>query len=111
MVESSLRIPPSAYEYAAWILTGIFLILVLKLHLVPALISGFLVFELVHSLAPRLHIGLLSGYNAKALIVALISVIVATLLALLIWGISTFFESDSGSISALLKKMAEILEG
>jgi len=101
---------PTPYEYSAWVITGVVLLIVLKLHLLPAFLAGFLVYALVHSLAPLLHIGSLSGERAKVLIVAFISIVVAVLLTLLIWGISAYFRSDSGSISALFKMMAEILE-
>ena len=41
-------------EIAAWILTGIVLVAVLYLHLLPALLAGLLVYELVHVIEPRL---------------------------------------------------------
>jgi hypothetical protein len=47
---------PTRYDIAAWILTGAALVLVLELHLLPALLAGLLVYELVHILAPRLRI-------------------------------------------------------
>ncbi len=46
------RIVPSGYTYAAWILSGVGLVLVLLLQLLPALLAGMLVYELVHVLAP-----------------------------------------------------------
>lgn len=105
-----LRIPPSVHEIAAWVVMGLLLFLTLKLHLVPALIAGFLVYELVYGLAPRLHIGRLSGESAKAVVVGLISIMVILLIVLLIWGVSTYI-LDAESLATLFKKMAEILEG
>ncbi|MEN6476035.1 MAG: AI-2E family transporter [Syntrophaceae bacterium] len=87
------------------------LLLILKVHLIPAFISGFVVFELVNSLAPLLRIPRLSGNRARVLVVALISIMVVALLILLIWWIRSFFHVDSNGISALFKKMAEIIEG
>jgi hypothetical protein len=47
---------PTRVEIASWIVAGIALFLVLQLHLLPALLAGLLVFELVHIMAPRLRI-------------------------------------------------------
>ncbi len=101
---------PSTQEYASWVLSGCALFLILKLHLVPALITGLLVYELVHSLSPLVRFRYLSGERAKVLVVAFISAVVVALLTLLIWWISSFFQADSAGISALFKKMAEILD-
>jgi len=85
------------------------LLAVLLLHLVPTLLAGLLVFQLVHLLAPRLQRHFASE---RARLVALI------LLATLIVGAATagvlgtvaFFKSDAGNISVLFGKMAQILE-
>ena len=53
------RIPigsPTRFEIAAWILTAGALLLVLELHLLPALLSGLLVYELVLIVSRRLRI-------------------------------------------------------
>lgn len=42
----------SAHEIAAWILVGGGLLLVLRLHLLSALLAGLFVFEIVHIAAP-----------------------------------------------------------
>ena len=44
------------YDIAAWILAGVSLVLILSLHVLPALLAGLLVYELVHILAPRLKV-------------------------------------------------------
>ena len=43
---------PGAHEYASWTLAVLSIIFVLKFHLLPALIAGLLVYELVHALFP-----------------------------------------------------------
>jgi len=48
--------PPTRAEWAAWILAAVALVATLALHLLPALLGGLLVYELVHVLAPRLRI-------------------------------------------------------
>jgi len=52
------------FQQAAWLLAALALILVLKLHLLPALLAGLLVYELVHLTAPLLK-SRLSGLRAK----------------------------------------------
>ena len=47
------RAVPSGYTYASWILAGVGLILVLLLQLLPAMLAGMLVYELVHVVAPE----------------------------------------------------------
>ncbi len=42
-------------DAAAWVLAGAALIAVLKLHLLPALMIGFLVYELIHVIVPLLE--------------------------------------------------------
>jgi len=103
--------PPNIYEISAWIITGMTLLLVFKLHLLSALLSGLLVYELVHLAVPLLRIGNMSHSWAKLLVVALLAALIVALLTLLIWGAVHFFRSESTSISALLQKMAEIIEG
>ena len=96
-------------QQASWLLAALALILVLQLHLLPALMAGLLVYELVHLTAPLLE-SRLSGLRAKQAAVIFLAAIVigATVLgAALTIG---FFRSDSGSLAALVQKMAEILE-
>jgi len=100
--------PGRRYEWAAWILTGIVLLAALPLHLLPALLAGLLVYELVHVIEPR--IPFVRGTRGKIAAVTLLSVAIVVILALAIIGIIAFMRSDHGSVAALLQKMAEILE-
>jgi predicted PurR-regulated permease PerM len=100
---------PSAYEISSWLLMGLFLLLVLLFNLLPALISGLLVYELVHIIAP--YIERKVPYNrAKIMAFGLLVVIVVGLLTLAVAGLIAFFRSDAGSLTVLLAKMAQILE-
>ncbi|MEP6944165.1 MAG: AI-2E family transporter [Betaproteobacteria bacterium] len=101
--------PPFAYTVAAWILTGIALVLVLLLHLLPALLAGMLVFELVHLMAPAIH-RRFPNQRATLVAVALLSGIVMALVSALLVALVVFFNSDAGSVSVLLAKMADIIE-
>src|SRR3954467_9671220 len=100
---------PTRYEITAWILAGFLLPAVLVLHLLPALLAGLLVYELVHILAPRLRIWRMTHDLSKGLAVTFLAVIVILLVTLIILGIVSVLRTDVGSISALMKQLAEIL--
>lgn len=100
---------PSTYAVAAWVLTGATLVLVLQLRLLSALLAGMLVYELVHVIAPIMNKNL-SDKRAKLIAVGFLSSVVVLLVAVAIAGVVYFFKSDAGNISALLARMAEIIE-
>ena len=102
------RVAPSADTYAAWILSGVGLVLILVLQLLPALLAGMLVYELVLVLAPTMN-SRLSHKRAKLIAVFLLSALVVGVVTAGIAGAIAFFKSDVGSLSALLTKMAEIV--
>lgn len=90
---------------AAWILTALALFLIIKLHLLPGLLAGLLVFELVRILAGRL-----SGGQARLVAVIIISVLVIGAISMVTVGLVAYFRSDAGSLPALMQKMAEIID-
>lgn len=94
---------------AALILTGIALLLVLQLHLLPALLTGLLVYESVHVLTPLIPRRLMSGSRARVLTVAVLATIIIGLITLMILGVVSFFRA--GSTTVLIQKLAEIIEG
>jgi predicted PurR-regulated permease PerM len=102
--------PARSYDIAAWLLTGGALLLVLPLHLLPALLAGLLVYELVHLLAPRLKMVRIRQAQGKLAAVALLALGVVLLLALAVVGLIAFFRSEGGSLPTLLQKMADILD-
>jgi predicted PurR-regulated permease PerM len=97
-------------DIAALLISGAALLLVLALRLLPALLAGLLVYELVHILAPRLRIPRIHRGRAKLAAVALLAVGVVVLLTLAVAGIAAFARSEAGSLPALLQKMADILD-
>jgi len=99
------------YDIASWILTAVVLLLVVRLRLLPALLAGLLVYELVHILAPRLRIGRMTHNWSRVAAVSILTVIVVLLIALIGIGISSALRIDVGGLGALLKQLAEILEG
>jgi predicted PurR-regulated permease PerM len=100
---------PTAHDYAAWILAVLGIVFVLGFRLLPALIAGLLVYELVRALIPLLarH---LSTRRAKGLAVGLVALLVVGTVSAAGFGIVAFMRSEGGSLSALLAKMADILE-
>ena len=101
--------PASRYEIAAWLMMAAGLLLTLTLHLLPALLSGLLVVQLVHLLAPRFVIGRLDHSWAKVLVVALITLIVLGALGGFAAGVILYLRTEGG-LSGLLTKMAEVIE-
>jgi predicted PurR-regulated permease PerM len=72
------------------------LLLVIDLHLLPALLAGLLVFELVQSMAPLLG-RRISGDRARLLVVAVLAAIVVGLLLLLILGAISLLRHELGN--------------
>lgn len=103
---------PSSYEIAAWILTAFALFFVVQFSLLPALLSGLLVYELVHILTPYLARNFPSKRSgiSKLWAVGILVITVVSLLALAGVGLVAFLRSDSGSVTVLLAKMAQIIE-
>lgn len=101
--------PAHRIQQASWLLAALALILLLKLHLLPALLAGLLVYELVHLTSPLLE-RRLSGLRAKQTAVAFLAAIVVGVTVLGTVLAVAFVRSDSGSLAALAQKMAEILE-
>lgn len=97
------------YAIAAWVIAGLVLVAALVLHLLPALLAGLLVYELVHVIAPRIPRA--RDTAGKVLAVTLLAVAVVTILTLLMLGIVAFLQSEAGSLPRLLQKMSEIVEG
>jgi predicted PurR-regulated permease PerM len=102
--------PVSRHDIAAWLLAGIALVLVLTLHLLPALLAGLLVYELVHMLAPTMQRHL-SGERAKMVAVALLAAGVVGAVTVAVLATAAFFRSDAGSLPALLQRLAAIIDG
>ena len=94
---------------ASWVLAGLGLLVVLHLNLLPSLLAGLLVFELVHLLAPRLQRHFASE-RARLVALFLLATLVVGAATAGVLGTIAFFKSDAGNISVLFGKMAQILE-
>jgi predicted PurR-regulated permease PerM len=94
--QPALRESSPAIRGASYVLMAAGLLLAIKLHLLPALLAGLLVYELVRSMAPLLG-RRLAGDRGRMLVVAALGVIVVGLLLLLILGAISFFRSELGN--------------
>ena len=101
--------PATRYEIAAWLLMAAAVVFSLKFHLLPALLAGLLVVQLVHLFAPRFVIGRLDHNWAKVLVVSLITLFVLGALAAFVAGVILYLRTEGG-LAGLLTKMAEIIE-
>ena len=103
------KIHPSVYTKAAWGVTAAALVLILVFHLLPALFAGMMVYELVHLLKPAIR-KRITDRRKTLIAVAVLAGLVVTLLTAAIVGAIGFFNSDAGSVSVLLAKMADIIQ-
>lgn len=113
MVKYSLAPPATIHEVAAWLLMGFALFFVVKFSLLPALLSGLLVYQLVHIITPFISRRFPSkrpSNRAKFLAVGLLVVIVVSLLSFAGAGLTAFLRSDASGLNMLLAKMAQIIE-
>ncbi len=94
------------YDIAAWVIAGVMLVATLVLGLLPALLAGLLVYELVHLIAPRLPLG--RGGSGKIAAVGILVVLVVVLLAAAVFG--AFMLLRHSHLAGLLQRMAEILD-
>lgn len=97
-------------ELAALIIAGLTLVLTLKLHLLAALFSGFLVYEMVYVMVRVFHLQQLAGKRAKLLAVALIATLIVGSLTLAIAWFVTMIRGADNSLPRLAGMLAGVLE-
>src|SRR5487761_2332582 len=90
------REPSPAIRYASYLLAAAALLEIIGVHLLSALLSGLLVYELVQAMTPLLG-RRISGERARMVVVAVLGAIVVGLLILLILGAISFFRSEIGN--------------
>ena len=84
----------------SYVLSALALLLVLKLHLLPALLAGLLVYQLVHAMTPLLG-QRISGERARLVVVTVLGVVVVGLLTLLIVALIGFFRNEISNPAAI----------
>ncbi|MDQ6684010.1 MAG: AI-2E family transporter [Pseudomonadota bacterium] len=100
--------PPQPFVIAAWITAAFLLWFVLHVDLLPALLAGLLVFELVHLFSVRLTS--VREQRARLLAVAVIATLVVGLLGLAAFAAALFFKSDHGGYVVLLEKATDVIQ-
>jgi predicted PurR-regulated permease PerM len=100
----------SRYDIATWGFAALALLLVLYLHLLPALIAGLLVYVLVNILTPLLRMRAIRGEMSRLLAVSLIAGSVIALVAVAGTAMGSFLRGSGESIPALVERMAQIIE-
>jgi predicted PurR-regulated permease PerM len=101
--------PASRAEIASYVLAGLALLAAFLLHLVPALLAGFLTWMLLSSMARRLRGGRVSHGLARTLaaaILGLVSAGVVTVAVVLLFG---FLRGRIGDLPSVVEKMGETL--
>lgn len=100
--------PPRNYVIGALLISATLLWLTLRLDLLPALLAGLLVFEMVHVLTLRLPF--VREPKARLLAVTFLVVVVVGLFSLAIFAAILFFRSETGGYVVLLRKSADIIQ-
>ncbi|MFT0520440.1 MULTISPECIES: AI-2E family transporter [Pseudomonas] len=100
---------PRQITLASLIIVMAGLLLALPLKLLPSLLAGLLVFELVNMLTPRLQ-PLIAGQRARWLAVALLGTLVVSTLTLLIAGAFSFLLHEAENPGASLDKFMGLVE-
>ena len=104
----AIKEPARNYVIGAWLIAAALLGLVLHFDLLPALLAGLLVFELVHVLTRRL--GFVHERRARMLAVAFVAAVVVGLLGLAVFAAIGFFGTDRGGYAALLRKAVDVIQ-
>jgi len=97
-------------DIVAWVLSALALGFALKLPLLPALLAGLLVFELVKLLTPWLSVRGLGRDGRRLLAVTLIAIFVVAALVAASLGLVAFLRNSGESLSILMQSMAQIIE-
>ena len=61
-------------DLVIWAAAAVALVLILKWHLLPALLAGLVVYSLIHQLTPRLRVTTLDGESRRWLALGLVAV-------------------------------------
>ena len=107
-MDAAVEEPARNHVIAAGVIAAALLWLVLRFDLLPSLLAGLLVFELVHVLTMRLNF--VRERRARMVAVAFLAAVVVGVLALAAFASLLFFRSDTGGYVLLLKKSAEVIQ-
>ncbi|MCP2085698.1 UNVERIFIED_ORG: putative PurR-regulated permease PerM [Paraburkholderia sediminicola] len=107
---SDMSLPKlSAVEIGSYVLMLIGMWAVIELKLLGALLAGLLVFQLVHTIAPRIERHM-SSQRARWLAVVILSAVIVGALTGLTLGIIEHFENDVPSVQKLLDQAMQLID-
>jgi predicted PurR-regulated permease PerM len=98
------------YEWTAYAIMASLIVAALSLRLMPALLAGLLIFEIVHTLAPRVVGRTLSAARARLVAVSLLALLVIGITIAVGAAAVSQVRGEGGGFSPLLQKMAETVE-
>ena len=99
------------FKVVAWIIAATLLVIVLKAHLLVALLAGLLIYELVHLISPVLISKVrINSDLAKLSVVLAISIIIISIVTLIVFLLIKAFHAGNENLSELLKMMADVLD-
>lgn len=100
---------PMRVQLAVWSAMAVLLFLVLKLHLIAALLGGLAVYELIDLLSRWLHFTTLNNRRARRIVVAFLAAVIVAALTAAGLGITSYLRHGSESFPALLQELAKAL--
>jgi predicted PurR-regulated permease PerM len=100
---------PTRLGAAGYLLAAAALLLVLALHLLPALFAGLLVFALVNALASGMQRHF-PGARAHWIVIALLATVVVGILTLAIAAAIAFLNTEHGNPALLFERMTPLIE-
>ncbi|SIT39664.1 putative permease [Paraburkholderia piptadeniae] len=107
---SDMSLPKlSAVEIGSYVVALLAMWAVLELRLLGALLAGMLVFQLVHTLAPRIEKHM-SSYRARWFAVVILSAVIVGVLTGITVAIIEHFENDVPSVQKLLDQAMSLID-
>jgi predicted PurR-regulated permease PerM len=103
------RTSHNVFTFAGLVIFGAALLLILPLQLLPSLLAGLLVFELVNNLTPVLQ-RLIAGRYVRLLAVGLLGVVVVAVLALAFTGAFSLVLHEVNNPGQLLGKLMGVID-
>lgn len=94
---------------ASYLLAALALTVVMAKGLLASLLAGMLVYSLVHVLSPALGKSI-NDHRARMIAVAILAALIVLLLSVGVWAAVSYFQRDVGSLEALMKKLADMVE-
>ena len=107
--QTAPAVPPVPFERASFVLAAGAVLLVLVLHLVPALLAGFLAWVLLSSMARRLRGPRVSHGLARALAAGLLGLVAAGLVTAAVVLLYGFVRGRIGDLPTVVEKMGETI--